>query len=493
MPPVSASESYSLTRSLLIRGLGFIYGVVFLILFDQAPLLWGRQGLLPMTIYNQWFLQMSKGEWTAFWQAPSLFYFFEPDKIFTVVSLLGMLGGLLMMAGVANALLLMALWFLQLSFVNSGQLFYGYGWEILLLEVTVLCSFLVPLWNVRWSTSSYSPPTVVIWALRWTLFRLMLGAGLIKIRGDSCWTDLSCLVYHYETQPNPHPLSYFFHHLPELVQQVSVLFNHLVELVAPFGLFGPRRVRYASGVIMALFQGLLILSGNLAWFNWLTLVLCLSAFDDAFFQRWGLFGAGAGLHKSMNVRPLGQRLLLVGFAMAVAFFSYNPIVNLFSPQQAMNTSYNQWHLINSYGAFGAIGKERFGIVVAGSDDGVQWKEYQFPCATDSAAKQPCLITPYHLHLDWQMWFSAMRPQIQEEWLLRLAIRLLENNEEVKRAFTLNPFADSAPRWIKMDLYRYRFAAWQEWPEAWWNREWVRTYLPPIHLQNPDVQAYRSKE
>jgi hypothetical protein len=42
----------------------------------------------------------------------------------------------------------------------------------------------------------------VLILLRWLLFRLEFGAGLIKMRGDRCWRDLTCLYYHHETQPN---------------------------------------------------------------------------------------------------------------------------------------------------------------------------------------------------------------------------------------------------------------------------------------------------
>ena len=111
------------------------------------------------------------------------------------------------------------------------------------------------------------------------------GAGLIKLRGDPCWRDLTCLVFHYETQPNPNPLSWYLHQLPAWFHRLEVLFNHLVELVAPFFVFGPRPARLVAGGLLVLFQVLLILSGNLSFLNWLTLTVCVACLDDGAFRR----------------------------------------------------------------------------------------------------------------------------------------------------------------------------------------------------------------
>jgi hypothetical protein len=125
----------------------------------------------------------------------------------------------------------------------------------------------------------------VIVLLRWLLVRVMLGAGLIKLRGDPCWRDLTCMVFHYETQPVPNPLSWYFHHLPVWFHRLEVLFNHLVELIAPFFVFGPRRARHVAGALMVVFQVLLILSGNLSFLNWLTLTIAVACFDDGLLGR----------------------------------------------------------------------------------------------------------------------------------------------------------------------------------------------------------------
>ena len=133
--------------------------------------------------------------------------------------------------------------------------------------------------------SMRSPPSAIpIWLLRWVLFILMFGAGLIKIRGDECWRNLTCMKYHYETQPLPGPLSWYFHHLPLWLHRLEILFNHFIELIVPFGYFGPRALRYTAGVLTILFQLTLIVTGSLSWLNCITIVTALACFDDSAFK-----------------------------------------------------------------------------------------------------------------------------------------------------------------------------------------------------------------
>ncbi len=336
---------------------------------------------------------------------PSLFYFGHSDGLIWGLGLAGMVLAAVLMAGYANVFMLLALWLVQLSFVNSGQLFYGYGWETQLLELTFLTCFLVPVFDPRLKRATAPPPRIVIWALRWMLFRLMLGAGLIKIRNDSCWRDLTCLMYHYETQPIPNPLSFFYHHMPPALHYAGCLFNHFVELVVPFGYFGPAVVRRWAGLITIVFQCILISSGNLAWLNWVTLVMCIPCFDDAFLTR------RLGRRFTFEAPPWKfspvKTVVLSCFTAAVAWLSISPALNLVDAEQAMNTSYNQWHLVNSYGAFGSVGRERYDVVIEATDEPAitehtVWRPYEFKAAPGDVTRRPPLITPYHYHLDWQI-------------------------------------------------------------------------------------------
>ena len=158
-----------------------------------------------------------------------------------------------------------ALWVLYQSIVNVGGTFYGFGWETLLLEAGFLAIFL--------GNAAIAPPFPVLLAFRWLAFRVEFGAGLIKLRGDRCWRDLTCMDYHHETQPMPNPLSWFFHHLPRPLHRVEALGNFVAQLVLPFGLFLPQPFATIAAVLMIATQLYLVVSGNYAWLNWVTIVV----------------------------------------------------------------------------------------------------------------------------------------------------------------------------------------------------------------------------
>src|SRR5206468_1391102 len=84
-------------------------------------------------------------------------------------------------------------------------------------------------------------------SFRWMGFRIMVGAGLIKLRGDPCWRDLTCMFYHYETQPIPNPISRYLHFAPHWFHKLETFWNHIVELVVPWFSFGPRTARHIAG------------------------------------------------------------------------------------------------------------------------------------------------------------------------------------------------------------------------------------------------------
>jgi hypothetical protein len=268
--------SYWLTRFLVLRALGLVYLAAFASLAWQVLPLLGERGLLPAVSWLERVEASAGSRLEGLLRSPSWFWLDVSDGALLGAALLGVALSLPLLLGFANAIQLALLWSLQLSVLQIGQLWYGYGWEIQLAETGFLAIFLCPLASARAFPRS-PPPLAVIWLLRWLIFRIMLGAGLIKLRGDPCWRDLSCLFFHYETQPIPNPLSRAFHVLPHPLLQAGVLMNHAAELVAPWFMLGPRRVRHAAGAVMLAFQGLLILSGNLSFLNWLTIVPILAS------------------------------------------------------------------------------------------------------------------------------------------------------------------------------------------------------------------------
>src|SRR6201981_2459279 len=264
-------NSYWLTRFVILRLLGFVYAIAFLVAANQLVPLIGEHGLTPATHFLTEVQTQLGSRSAGMFRVPTLFWFGISDYALSIFSWLGFALSLVVLAGYANAILLTVLWAMYMSIVHIGQVWYGYGWETQLLETGFFSIFLCPLFDAR-PFPKIGPPLLVIWLFRWLGFRIIIGAGLIKLRGDSCWRDLTCLYYHYETQPIPNPLSRVLHFMPRWFHRGGVLYNYLSEIVAPWFAFGPRRLRHVAGGILLSFQIILILSGNLSFLNWLTIV-----------------------------------------------------------------------------------------------------------------------------------------------------------------------------------------------------------------------------
>jgi len=414
--------------------------------------------------------------------SPSLFYLRATDGVFRAAGWLGILLSLVALvglvyhrSGITAGIVWGLLWLLYLSFVNVGQTFYGFGWESLLLEAGFFTIFA--------GAGNIAPAALLNWIYRWTLFRLMFGAGLIKIRGDACWLDLTCLDYFYETQPIPNALSWYFHWLPRPILHGGVVFNHVAELIVPLGYFLPQPFAGIAGLITIVFQLTLIIGGNLSWLNWLTVVLALTTLDHRFLS-WLPVPV-----PSLQPMPTSQSVTTWVLGLLVAALSIPPTVNMLSPNQVMNTSFNPLHLVNTYGAFGSITKERYEIAIEGTaaatvDEQTPWREYQFKGKPGDPARRPAQIAPYHLRLDWLMWFAAMGRAEDEPWFPELMVKLLQGQKDAVGLLAHNPFPDHPPRWIRARIYRYTFTtrAERQATGRWWNRELVREYFPAVSLR-----------
>src|SRR5690242_7322223 len=348
-PEINSRRSYWLTRFMILRLLGIIYAIAFLVAINQILPLIGSDGLLPVGLFlNR--VNVALGSSTSgFMRLPSLFWFGHTDTTLLVFAWIGFILSLVVVAGYANVPILFVLWFLYMSFVHVGQEWYRYGWEIQLLETGFLAIFLCPLWEMR-PFPKRAPPFAIIVLFRWLIFRIMLGAGLIKFRGDKIWRNGTALYYHFETQPLPGPLSRWFHFLPKGLLKAGVWFNWLAELFAPFFVFWPRIARTVAGAVIILFQFNIILSGNLSFLNWLTIVPALACFDDDFWKKIlpGKLVNNAFQARENAVPSKAMNTPAWIVSLVVAMLSIEPTFNLLSPRQVMNTSYDPLELVNTY-------------------------------------------------------------------------------------------------------------------------------------------------
>jgi hypothetical protein len=460
------------------RGLAGVYLLGFLVAANQFRALLGEHGLLPIPEY------LAR---TPARRSPSLFHLHYSDRFFATVAWFGAVLSVALAAGAADmvplwaAMVLWAVpWVLYQSIVNVGQRWYSFGWETLLLETGFLAIF---LGNAR-----IGPPTLVLWLLRWLLFRVEFGAGLIKLRGDRCWRDLTCLRHHHETQPMPGPFSWFFHHLPDPVHRAEALGNHVAQLIAPVLLFAPQPIAGAAAAFMIVTQLWLVLSGNFSWLNWLTITLALPVAAGAL---------GPALvpapQPAPGAGPAWYEALVLAATALVAVLSYRPARNLLSRRQLMNSSFDPLHLVNTYGAFGSINRERYELVIEGTADAqigedTRWLEYGFKAKPGDPRRRPGQIAPYHLRLDWMLWFAAISRHYAEPWLPRLLAGLLCGDRDLLKLLRANPFPDRPPTYVRVLLYWYRFTGWSELREhgMWWRRDLVGEYARPVRLRETDA-------
>jgi hypothetical protein len=468
-------RGYWLTRLLLERGIGIICLIAFLVALNQFRPLLGERGLLPVPIFVKQ---------VPFRESPSLFYLFPRDAAFTAAAWIGIVLSCLVISGLSarwtwsNVAVWLAIYLIYLSFVNVGQTFYAFGWESILLEACFFCIFL--------GSARVMAPAIPIWLFRWLLFRIMFGAGLIKLRGDPCWRDLTCLNYYYETQPMPNPLSWYFHIAPEWVNKGGVLFNHFSELIVPFFYFLPQPFAGIAGLITIIFQLTIIASGNLSWLNWLTLFLAFSTIDAKFVSAVMPLRTPA-----MQPSAPVALWINIGLAFIVALMSIPVVVNMLSARQIMNTNFNSLHLVGTYGAFGSITRPRYEVIVEGTDEAVltastRWREYQFKGKPGDVNYRPPQIAPYHLRLDWLMWFAAMSSYQDYPWFVNFVGKLLQGDADVLSLLRKNPFEKQPPRYVRALLYEYHFTTPEEKKRtgAWWTRTLTGDYFPAVSMQTP---------
>ncbi len=491
----NSSPTYWLTRYVILRLLGVIYAIAFLVAINQIAPLIGSNGLLPVGNYLKQVSAALGSDSAGFVRLPSVFWFVHSDTALLTVAWIGFVLSCIVVAGYANALLLAVLWFLYLSFVHVGQEWYGYGWEIQLTETGFLAIFLCPLLDMR-PFPKYAPPFTIIVLFRWLICRIMLGAGMIKYRGDDVWRNGTALYYHFETQPIPGPLSRWFHFLPRSVLKTGLWFNWLAELVAPWFVFWPRLARHIAGVVIVLFQINIILSGNLSFLNWLTIVPALACFDDSFWSqilpKRLVQKAKAAANQAEESKPMLTTAWIVTAVIAV--LSIQPALNILSPGQIMNTSFDPLDLVNTYGAFGTVGQERLNVVFEGTmdqdtTDKANWKPYLYKGLPVLLNKPSPQIAPYQLRLDWQMWFAAMVSPNEYPWTLNLMWKLLHNDPGTVSLFADNPFPNKPPRYIRAVLYRYSFAKPGNPESNYWNRRRLNIWLPAMSVNDPRLVGF----
>ncbi len=516
--------TYFWARRWFLRMLGLIYLIAFVSLWVQVDGLVGSNGMSPVSQFLPAVRQQVGSD--AYFLLPTLCWFDSSNTFLHFLCGGGVVLSLLLIFGVAPAVPLALLFIFYLSLTIGGQVFFNFQWDVLLLEAGFLSIFLAPwrLWprDLLWRpgpsalarlrrdkaipTTATTPVTASpvsragLFLLKFLLFKLMLMSGVVKLTsGDDSWgwvnhsfhwSALTALDYHYWSQPLPTIFSWWADKTPEWFKHFSVAFCLVVEIIAPFFIWAPRRPRLVAAGLMIFLQMVIALTGNYCFFNLLTIALCFLLIDDSVVGtdrravRPRVAGAPGG-------RALPDRLCqYAAIAVIVVTFPINAwlIFSAFKPQSRppgrLANFYEQleaFRIVNGYGLFRVMTKDRSEIVIEGSADGINWAPYEFKWKPGDVKRAPGWCAPHQPRLDWQMWFAALETPEQNPWLIGLIVRLLEGSRDVTGLLAHNPFPDKPPSYIRAMFYRYRFTNSKERPQtgAWWKRQELREYLPTI--------------
>ncbi|HXI70184.1 MAG TPA: lipase maturation factor family protein [Verrucomicrobiae bacterium] len=519
---------YVLTRWIFLRALGVIYLFAFVSLWTQISGLIGHNGILPTDQFMSAVQQQCDVRGIGlerFYLLPTLSWFNASDGFLNFQCAAGTALAVLLIVGIAPAPCLALLWLIYLSLATVGRDFLGFQWDNLLLEAGFLAIFFAPLHLVarasrpRVSSASIaqnqkltggtpvpqSPPSrILLWLLRLLLFKLMFSSGCVKLlSGDPAWRNLTALTFHYQTQPLPTWLGWYANLLPLAFQKFSCAAMFAIEIGAPFLIFAPRRLRFFGAAALVSLQLLIMLTGNYTFFNFLAIALCLLLLDDFILQRI----IPSRLHRPLS--PNSQladsqlstaqpstlnrrwpRKLTVPLAIIVASISLFQMISMFgvrssllAPAAVLDGMLMPLRTVNSYGLFAVMTTERREIIVEGSNDRVTWWPYEFKYKPGGVNRRPGFIEPFQPRLDWQMWFAALGDSRQNPWFEQFCSRLLQGSPEVLALLATNSFPNKPPRFIRAQFYDYHFtdAAERRATGAWWKREFIGEYLPPVSL------------
>jgi lipase maturation factor 1 len=480
---------------LFLRLLGLTYFFAFASLRTQIAGLVGSHGLAPVAPVLA-AIRANYGV-RAYWIVPSVAWLNASDEALVIYASLGMFFAVLLALNLVPRLAALACLLLYLSLCAIGQPFTLFQWDALLVETGFLALFAGLPW--------------LGWMYRLLAFRLVFESGLVKwLSGDPTWRNLHALRFHFWTQPLPTPAAWYISQSPAWLLDALTALVFAVELAVPFLLFLPRHFRHCGAAVLIGFQLFIAITGNYAYFNLLTIAILLWAFDDQFFaKRAGWLGrigdrAFAGKPATTGRLDFARRFAhwlvpprqpripgVSGVAAVVCVFlattGIAQVVSMLASQsfgwlEGIEREIGSLDVVNSYGLFAVMTTERPEIIYEGSDDGLKWREYEFPDKPGDLRRSLPLVAPFQPRLDWQLWFAAMGPMTQNPWAGNLAIRLLEGEPSVLRLLNPPPFA-RPPKYLRALLYQYEFTSPQERATTGniWKRQLSAIFIPQFSL------------
>jgi predicted DCC family thiol-disulfide oxidoreductase YuxK len=475
------AATYYMTRWAFLRVIGLVYFIAFGSLWLQLGGLTGSEGIMPMADHMtevQAALddQGAPKGWQRLLLYPTVGLVNTTDLALNALCCLGMVAGLMLLVGLVPPLAALAAWLAYLSLVNGVPVFMAQPWDRLLVEVGFLTIFLTPIQIFPDPHTRSEPSAGVVFLLRWLLFRIVFVSGLMKL-GDGTWTSLSALNHYFEVQPLPTVVGWY------------------LELIVPFFIFAPRRLRNWAGSILIAYLGIILFTSNYGYFTFIALGLCLMLFDDAQAKR--LFAsATVSQIGAVPVRPtpwLLRKALVLAMAMFLVVSSLGTTARLLRPptvekEEAMAFGTDAFHLTSAYTVSFGLTDTRLDLIVEGSNDGVNWTPYAFRWLPGDVKQRPRWMQPHVPRIDWQMLAEARNAQRGEspnQWLTQFLDKLQAGSKDVVALVMKAPFGDTAPRYLRVRRYEYTFTSLETRREdgAWWERTDQGSYVGPTTYNN----------
>lgn len=469
-------ESYTIIAEWFPRLLGFIYFFAFGAFLFQIKGLIGEKGILPLKEYLDFISSYYPKK--KYYILPTVFWLDSSNRSLMLVTAAGTLFSIFLLLGFLPSLMLILLYILYLSIVSAGQDFLSFGWEGFLLEITIHAFFL-----------SLTPiPNIMVWiSINFLLFRFHFQAGVVKILSrDLTWSNLTALAYHYQTQPLPVALAWYFYKLPLWFHKQSCLLMFFIELVVPFGIFLGEEVRLGVFCLFFGLQFFIWISGNYSYLNHLTVVFSTILLNNAVITYF--FGI---VPVEAYPTPLWLEIILTMIGSVLLALQVIRITQMFIPIHLFEKmiSYTSFfHLANRYGIFAVMTTKRYEIVVEGSEDGKDWKEYTFRYKPSEIDRRPRRISPFQPRIDWQAWFLPFTNFQSERWFQSFLYHLLSGTPDVLKLLRGNPFPTKPPKYIRAVAYDYEYSTHEEKKENgwWWHRRYLGYYSPVLSLKSEEL-------
>ena len=492
-----------LPRWLFLRGLGLIYFSAFYSLVFQIKGLIGPDGILPAAEYLR---EVGKLGPVRYWYAATLLWLSSGSHMLVAICWIGMIAALLLVLNIWPRAVLVVCFVCFLSFVAAAQDFSGYQSDGMLLEAGFISLFFAPPGLRPGLGRNHPPSRASLFLLQWEWFRIYFESGMVKLAsGDIEWRNFTAMDEYYQNGPLPTWIGWYVQHLPHRVHAFATGATLVLELGLVWMFLLPRPWRIACSLIVTAWQIPVILTANYTFLNYLVLLLGVLLLDDRFLLRWlppwvlrpidesllveapGRESTATDVAPSKAVKYLQAIKLAIASVILSWIFYATTLQMLWIPfgRLPLPTSpviaLEPFRIANRYGLFAVMTRGRYEIEFQGSNDGQTWTAYPFRYKPQDPARAPGIYAPYQPRFEWNLWFASLGGWRDNMFVVSAEERLLAGNQDVLSLFAGNPFAESAPKFVRAVIRQYWFTSLEEKRRTgmWWRREELGLYAPTL--------------